>query len=204
MTRPDGQPAANICVNAAADTPNGPNGIGNANTAPTAPTRSTGSRRWRSRCSSRTATTPGPTSTEFWNDKPDYQSADAITLSRRPAPDRHRRPARRGRRDPRHGHELQWPTGGGHLRAGDDQLVRGRPRPHRQQRCVHDRPLAAGRLPRAVRRLQRHAHLRRAVVGRPADRGDRAARARRRRTDRRPHRRDARVGCDRGRSRGRC
>ncbi len=81
VTGPDGQPAANVCVNVATGTPNGVSGIGNANTANDGTYSIGGLPETTVKVQFQDCNGSGPFVDQFWNDKPDYQSADPIVLS---------------------------------------------------------------------------------------------------------------------------
>lgn len=81
VTTPGGTPAARICVNAAVDSPNGPDQVANTTTAQDGTYTLAGLPATAVKVDFQDCNSVGPYIEQWWNNRPDSSSADALTLA---------------------------------------------------------------------------------------------------------------------------
>ena len=81
VTDPDGHPVGDICVTAAIDTAQGVDGVGGATTAPDGTYTISGLPSRDVKVDFRDCNTVGPYVEQWWNDQPDPEHADVVTLA---------------------------------------------------------------------------------------------------------------------------
>ena len=179
VTGPNGDPVQRECVNAVTNTPNGLDGVGNATTAADGTYTLQGLPPGSFLIYFQDCNNVGPFLDQWWDNQPDASTAVAVAVTAGSTTT---------------GIDAQLAAAGqiqGHVTDGDGHPLkasarRRRPRARSEASARTDSNgdyaislSRAGRVQGAVHRLQPDTHVRRPVVGRSADRGDRAGRERR-------------------------